>query len=82
MKFELTSKYDISDTVYFIESNRIRKSKIKCVYLPTIIQTKKGLESFSFKYRLSCNTSLQNGNSQSIPECLLFPNRKELIKTL
>ena len=81
-KITLKSKFSIKDTVYFMENNKIVKSTIVTIIFPKVIQFKKSIEQTGFLYRVNRNTHIQKTNSNGIPECWLFPNKKELIKTL
>ena len=80
---ELKSEFNLKQTVYFMRDNRIKKSTITGINYPSVwINSKGKIEQSSFTYRVKSLSSKDYGNSGGIPKCLLFPTKKDLIKTL
>lgn len=79
----ITPKFELKQTVYFMENNKVRKSTINCINFPKVWLSKNGkIEQTSFTYRVKSMLINDYGNSGGVPECLLFATKKELIKTL
>ena len=71
------SKFDIGQTVYFMNDNKVCKSIIKVIELPLIWKDKKGLIQMTCtKYKLN------NLEANDYPECWLFSDKKALLNSL
>jgi len=80
---EIKPNFNLKQTVYFMQNNRIKKSTISCINYPSVWINKKGkVEQTSFSYRVKSLTTKEYGNSGGLPACLLFLTKKDLIKTL
>lgn len=71
------SKFDIGQTVYFMNNNKVCESIVKVIELPLIWKDNKGLiQMTSTKYKLN------NLEANYYPECWLFSDKKALLNSL
>ena len=70
-------KFNIGQTVYFMKDNKVCKSIITVIELPTIWKDKKGLIQMT-----STSYKLRNLENYTYPECWLFSNKKSLLNSL
>jgi len=81
--YSMIPKFQLKQTVYFMQNNKIRKSTIIGINYPSIWVGNKGrINQTSFSYRVKSLSYKDYGNSGGIPDCLLFTSKEELISTL
>lgn len=79
----LEPRFKLKQAVYFMRNNKVKKSTICGINYPKVWISKSGkIEQTSFTYRVKSMTEKDYGNSGGLPDCLLFPSKKELLKSL
>jgi len=81
----IDSKYNITDTIYWLENNKVRKAIVKSIQFP-LVQSIKGQDQMvgecMYFVSKTAKSSVINWNGGGLYESQIFISKKDLLKSL
>jgi len=80
---ELSSKYELNQRIFWLESNKVRSAIVKAIQFPTVYNdTTIRIGECMYFFSKTLKSSVLNWNGGGLKESQIFSSKKCLLKSL